>query len=56
MAAHAQEMYYIQQGGAPAAMPAVGSDFWNLLDAGVVPGDCDLSTAYPKTWAVIQKY
>jgi len=56
MATHGQEMYYIQQGGSPAAMPAVGSDFWNLLDAGVAPGHCDLSPAFPKTWAVIQKY
>jgi len=55
MAAHAQAMYSIQQGGSPAAMPGVGSDFWNLMDSGVAPGHCDLGPAYPRTWSVIQR-
>jgi len=55
MAAHAKEMYGIQQGGSPAAMPAIGSDFWNLMDSGVTPGHCDLGPAYPQTWSAIQK-
>ena len=55
MAAHTQQMYAIQHGGSPVAMPAVGSDFWNLFDAGVAPGHCDLGPAYPQTWSVVQK-
>lgn len=54
MASHAQDMYNIQHGGTPAAMPAVGSDFWNLRDIGVSAGHCDLGPAYSQTWATIQ--
>jgi hypothetical protein len=54
MALHAQQMYAIQQGGYPAAMPAVGSDFWNLRDRGIAPGHCDLGPAYPLTWAIVR--
>jgi hypothetical protein len=54
MAAHAREMYGIQQGRSQAAMPAIGSDFWNLKDSGVAPSNCDLGPAYPQTWSVIQ--
>jgi hypothetical protein len=54
MAAHAQDMYSIQHGGSPAAMPALGSDFWNLRDMGVAPAHCDLSPSFPLTWSVIQ--
>ena len=54
MARHAQDMYDVGQGGAPAAMPAVGTAFWNLKDAGVTPGLCDISPAFPRTFSVIQ--
>ena len=45
----------VQRGSSPAAMPAAGCNFWNLMDAGVAPGHCDLGPAYPQTWSVVQK-
>lgn len=54
MAGHAQDMYNIQHGGAPAVIPAVGGEFWNLRDVGVSPGHCDIGPAFPVTFGVIQ--
>jgi hypothetical protein len=55
MASHAQDMYNIQHGGAPAAMPAAGGEFWNLRDRDVAPGHCDIGPRFPQTFAVVQK-
>ena len=55
MAGHAQDMYSIQRGGAPAVMPAVGGEFWNLRDKGTARGHCDIGPAFPMTFGVIQR-
>ena len=55
MAGHAQDMYDIERGGPPAAVPAVGSEFWNLKDAGNTPGHCDIGPSFPRTFAVVQE-
>ncbi|QNK82075.1 hypothetical protein [Nakamurella sp. PAMC28650] len=54
MATHAQRMYDIQHGSDPATIPAVGATFWNLKDAGAVPGHCDIGPAFPLTFDVIK--
>jgi hypothetical protein len=55
MAKHAQDMYNIEKGNSPAAMPAVGSDFWNLgnIDS-QQHGSCDIGTQFPTTLSVVQ--
>jgi hypothetical protein len=55
MAAHARAMYSLQHGNSPATVPAVGSEFWNLRDRGVVPGHCDIGPAFPLTFGVVQR-
>lgn len=54
MTTHAQDMYNVEKGAAPAAMPAIGSDFWNLANSASNPGTCDLSPQFPAVWSVIQ--
>jgi hypothetical protein len=55
MAKHAQDMYDIEKGNSPAAMPAVGSDFWNLGNIGSQRyGSCDIGTQFPATLSVVQ--
>lgn len=54
MATHAQDMYNIEHGSSPAAIPAVGGEFWNLKDAGITPGRCDIGPEFPLTFSVVQ--
>lgn len=55
MAAHAQDMFAIDAGSAPAAMPSIGSDFWNLGNlSSQVDGTCDIGTQFPLTFSLIQ--
>jgi aryl-phospho-beta-D-glucosidase BglC (GH1 family) len=55
MAAHAQAMYDLARGGAPATYAAIGSDFWNLRDQGQKAGTCSLSPSFPLSFAVVQR-
>jgi hypothetical protein len=54
-AQHAADMYAVAAdknvGGAAPAMPAVGSDFWNLGN-GQAP-TCDINPGFPMTFAVV---
>jgi hypothetical protein len=54
MTDHALDMYTIEKGTSPAAMPAIGADFWNLASAAPNPGTCDLSPQFPTIWSIIQ--
>ena len=45
-----RDMYDIEHGRSPAAIPAVGGEFWDLKDAGVTPGHCDISPEFPVTF------
>jgi hypothetical protein len=54
MAAHASAMYALAHGGAPAAAPAVGTDFWNLAGGPVVTDSCNIGPEFPLTFAAIQ--
>jgi hypothetical protein len=54
MAAHALAMYALAGGGPPAAMPAVGSDFWTLAGGPASDGTCSLGPGFPLTLAVVQ--
>lgn len=54
MAHHAQDMYSLEKGQAPATYAAAGDEFWNLRDQGVSAGHCDIGPSYPQTWSVIQ--
>jgi hypothetical protein len=51
-AGHAQDMYQVARGAAPARYPSVGSDFWNL---GPQPGNtCDIGPQAPLTWSAVR--
>ncbi len=52
MASHADDMYRIAMGGAPATYRAVGSDFWNLGPQSAPT--CDVGPQFPRTWDVVQ--
>lgn len=54
MASHAQDMYNLQHGRSPSVLVALGSEFWNLRDKGAAAGHCDLSAAFPATFATIR--
>jgi hypothetical protein len=54
MAAHARAMYALADGAPPAAVPAVGSDFWNLGDGPAVNGTCSVGPNFPETLAAIR--
>ncbi len=54
MASHAQDMYNLEHGQAPATYSAVGSDFWNLRNEGTTAGTCSISQNFPSTFATIQ--
>ncbi|HVX47312.1 MAG TPA: hypothetical protein VHC49_25695 [Mycobacteriales bacterium] len=56
MAAHAEEMEQIAAGGGPEpAMPAIGSDFWNLGASPVTEGTCDIGPQFPLTFRTVQQ-
>ena len=59
MAAHAQDMYNIAKGRSPAAMPAIGTDFWNFSGANKNSDPskgCDINSSgeLPLTYAIVQ--
>ena len=47
MAAHARAMYALAKGAEPAAIPSVGSDFWNLGGGPAVSGTCSIGLSFP---------
>ncbi|GAA2760203.1 hypothetical protein GCM10009872_55640 [Actinopolymorpha rutila] len=59
MAAHAREMKLVALGrradGPAPAMPAIGSDFWNLGAGPVVEGTCDIGPQFPQTFAAVRE-
>jgi hypothetical protein len=58
MAAHAQDMYAEASGRAATwpgpAMPAVGTDFWNLGTEPIHNGTCDIGPQFPQTFAAVR--
>lgn len=54
MAAHARAMYALAKGAAPAAIPAVGSDFWNLGAGPAVSGTCSIGPSFPLALSAIR--
>jgi aryl-phospho-beta-D-glucosidase BglC (GH1 family) len=54
MAQHAQAMYDVAKGNSPATYAAIGTDFWNLQNAGTPAGTCSISPSFPLTWAKVQ--
>ena len=58
MAAHAREMEDLaagsREGGPAPAMPAIGSDFWNLGDTPVREGTCDIGPQFPLTFSAVR--
>jgi hypothetical protein len=54
MAAHARAMYALAKGAAPAAIPAVGSDFWNLGGGPAESGTCSIGSSFPLTLSAIR--
>jgi hypothetical protein len=59
MAAHARDMYDRAAGHATTwpgpAMPAVGTDFWNLGTEPIHNGTCDLGPQFPQAFAAVRQ-